>query len=108
MTVVIWVGGNPPSKRHLEILARAFGDEIELRMRKTIMSWEVFEMIQQHGSLTVVGDLPPDRVQKIIENGGQVYRFRTSTIRLPDGRVKRIPVGLQRVLRVEYETEEVV
>jgi hypothetical protein len=108
MTVVIWVGRRPPSEKHLEILARAFGDEIELRMRRTVLSWEVFNLIQKYGSATIVGELSPDKIQKILKMDGDVYQFRTSTIRLPDGRVREIPIGLQRVLRVEYDVEEVV
>lgn len=110
MTDVIWVSRHPLSMENIEILRKAFGDDIRIRqVTKTLTEEEVKGLVEYNGKdAKYVVVLPPNLLQALIDTGAEVYRFVVERKLKKDGSTDITPVGLERVLKIEYVTERVV
>jgi len=109
-TDIIWISRHPLSMENIEILRKAFGDDIRIRqVMKTLTEEEIAELVDYNGTKTkYVVVLPPQLIQALLKNGAEVYRFIVERQMDETGHVTIKPVGLEQVKEIKYVTERVV
>ena len=109
-TKIVWVSRHPLTMPNIQILRKAFGDDITIfQIAKTMTEDNIPEIVNMIGTdAKYVVVLPPNLIQAFIDAGAEVYRFVVERKTLPDGRVDLTPIGLEKVIRIVYETERVV
>ena len=110
MTDVIWISRHPLSLENIEILRKAFGDDIRIKqITKTLTEENVENIVEYNGTeAKYVVVLPPNLLQAFLDTGAEVYRFVVERELKEDGSVHIRPVGLERVKEIKYVTERVV
>ena len=110
MVRVIWISRHPLNLQNIEILKKAFGENITIsQITKTLTPEDVASIIEHNGkNAKYVVVLPPNLIQKFLEQGAEVYRFIVERKLHDDGTVHIEPIGLERILEIKYTTERVV
>jgi len=110
MTKVIWISRHPLNMKNIEILRKAFGEDITIKqLTKTLREEEVPDIVKYNGKeAKYVVVLPPNLIQAFLNEGVEVYRFVVERNLAEDGSVRIEPVGLERVKEIRYITERVV
>lgn len=110
MTDVIWISRHPLSLENIDILRRAFGDDIRIKqITKTLTPQDIVEIVDYNGKdAKYVVVLPPNLLQAFLDTGAEVYRFVVERELKEDGTVYIHPIGLERIKEIKYVTERVV
>lgn len=110
MVRLLWVSRHALNEKNHEILKKAFNDYEVYQYSQTVRDVsELVAFADQHNIDAYIVVLPPHIVQQLLAiDRRPIYRFVVERIDKGGNEVEFVPVGLERILRIEVVTERVV
>jgi len=107
---IVWVSRHKMTRENCDILRRAFSEFEVVQYSNTVKNVkELIEFANREGADVYIVVLPPHIVQQLLSKDKRpVYRFIVEREVDETGNVKVIPVGLERIVRIEIITEKVI
>jgi hypothetical protein len=92
-----------------EILTRAFGEWVLVEwVRETVTAEDLKELAEKHKDAKFVVVLPPQLIAELLKYTKEVYRFVVDRRVDEQGSAVFIPIGLEKIIKIEVVTERVV
>jgi hypothetical protein len=106
---ILWVSRHELNDRNLDILKKAFGDVEVVQYADTVRDVrELIQYAEQNSVDAFIVVLPPNLIMELLKQTDRpVYRFIVER-KLKNGEAEFIPIGLERIVKVEVVTERVV
>jgi len=110
-TKILWVSRHALTPKNMDILRKAFGENIMVKqIDKTLTPEDARVLVQKYGTDTkYVVVLPPHLIQELLDAGAEVYRFTVEREYNPEEEKYVVtPKGLEQILEIKYVTRRVV
>ena len=109
-TVLVWVSRHELNEKNNEILKRAFGDYEIVRFSQTVTDVsELVKFANENDADAYVVVLPPHLIQQLMNADRRpIYRFVVNRIVDESGNATFVPIGLERIVKIEVVTERIV
>jgi hypothetical protein len=109
LTRVVWISRHELNEKNREILTRAFGKwELAEWVRETVTAEDLKQLAEKHKDAKFVVVLPPQLIAELLKYTKEVYRFVVDRRVDEQGNAVFIPIGLEKVVRIEIVTERIV
>jgi len=107
---LVWVSRHELNEKNKEILSKAFGHYEVYQYKDTVNNVsELIEFADSVDADAYVVVLPINLIADLIKADNRpIYRFIVNRILKDDGSVEFVPVGLEKIVKVELVTEKVV
>lgn len=106
---VVWISRHELNEKNKEILDRAFGEwRVEHWEKETVNGEKLGLLKAFHPDAKFVVVLPPQLIAELLKHTTEVYRFVVERKVDEQGNAEFIPIGLEKILRIDVVTERVV